>query len=158
MLKPHKNNLQRHYGRLHVDLPCYTVASIASIVDENYHSVYRWTQTSQAKTPSVTTCDVEMYGDNSVPFVGLVEAYVISLLRKTGLPIRDIRPALERLNSEFGIEHALASDRLRSDGAKVLCDFGINNPELVVLRNNHRVFNGILENFLQDLGRGSRGF
>ncbi len=158
MLKPHKNNLQRPYGRLHVDLPCCTVASVASIIDENYHSVYRWTQNSQAKTPLVTTCDVEILGDDSVPFMGLVEAYVISLLHKTGLPIRDIRPALERLNSEFGIEHALVSNRLRSDGAEVLYDFGINDPELVVLRNNHRVFNCILENFLQDLGRGNRGF
>jgi uncharacterized protein (DUF433 family) len=73
-----------------------------------------------------------------------------------------IRPALEQLDSQFGLSHALASRRLHTDGAEVLFDYAesANAPglaraarELVVVRNGQRVFNEVAE-IVVDPNRG----
>lgn len=38
------------------------------------------------------------------------------------MPLQRIRPALDALDREFGVAHALASRRLYTDGAEVLYD------------------------------------
>jgi hypothetical protein len=51
-------------------------------------------------------------GRLTIPFVGLAEGMVLAAFRETGLPLQRIRPALERLEPEMGLEHALASEHL----------------------------------------------
>jgi hypothetical protein len=58
-----------------------------------------------------------------VPFVGLAEGMMLAAIRQAGVPLQRIRPALVRLSEELGIEHALASRALYTDGAEVLYDF-----------------------------------
>jgi hypothetical protein len=45
----------------------------------------------------------------TVPFVGFAEAFGLGALRKAGVPMQRVRPAVKRLNDEIGLEHALAS-------------------------------------------------
>jgi uncharacterized protein (DUF433 family) len=68
-----------------------------------------------------------------------------------------IRPALDRLGDELGIEHVLASRKLYTDGAEVLYDYAEHAGdipearsarELVVVRNDQRVFNEIIDSYL----------
>ena len=96
-------------------------------------------------------------GDASIPFVGLSEALVLAAVRRAGVPLQRIRPALERLSSELGIEHALASRRLYTDGAELLLDYAEQSGDpdasiarqLVVVREQQYVFVPVVEQYLQ---------
>lgn len=106
----------------------------------------------------VTRLQPKRRGDASIPFVGLAEGLVLAAIRRSGVSLQRIRPALERLQAEIGLEHALASEKLYTDGAEVLYDFaqhqgdtpeGHDARQLVVVRNNQRVFNDIVKDYLQ---------
>lgn len=93
-------------------------------------------------------------GQSAVPFLGLVEGLVLSGFRRAGVPLQRIRPALERLDQEIGLSHALASDRLTTDGAEVLYDYGaVLDPEgigeLVTVRSGQRVFAPVVQEYLR---------
>lgn len=75
-------------------------------------------------------------------------------MRRSGVPLQRIRPALARLEEQFGLRHALAGKRLYTDGAEVLFDYVETGDDptaaraardLVVVRNDQRVFNEIEE-------------
>lgn len=94
----------------------------------------------------------------SIPFVGLTEGMVLAAIRKSGVPMQRIRPALEELKKGLGIQYALASKRLYSDGAELLFDYSESHPnsqvarvarQLVVVRNNQHVFAGIIDEYLR---------
>ena len=89
-----------------------------------------------------------------VPFVGLAEALVLAAVRKKGLPMQRVRPALLALKREMGVEYALAYKRLLTDGTELLVDFakkhanteeGESARELVVIRHGQRVFEEIVK-------------
>lgn len=99
-----------------------------------------------------------------MPFVGL-EAHALAAIRRSGVPLQRIRPALQRLHDELGIEHVLASQSLYTDGAEVLYDFAESQgdtPEarsardLVVVRNSQRVFNEV-DSYLRRVDFASDG-
>lgn len=102
----------------------------------------------------------------NIPFVGLSEGYALNAIRKTGVPLQRIRPALELLGKEMGLGHALASRKLFTDGAEVLFDYaqktggdeGEAVRELVVVRNRQRVFADVVEGYLQRIEFGADGF
>jgi uncharacterized protein (DUF433 family) len=93
-------------------------------------------------------------GQAAVPFLGLVEGLVLSAFRRTGVPLQRIRPALDRLDQELGLQHALASERLTIDGAEVLYDYGaVLDPggigDLVTVRSGQRVFAPVVGEYLR---------
>lgn len=85
----------------------------------------------------------------TVPFAALAEGFIIESFRRVGLPMARIRPAIEVLRKEIGLEHALLSERLQTDGAEILYRNGEN--ELVVVRNHQGVFNEVVAEFLQHI-------
>jgi uncharacterized protein (DUF433 family) len=102
-----------------------------------------------------------------VPFIGLAEAYALAAFRSAGVPMQRIRPAIGALDGELGLEHALASRRLYTDGAEVLYDYaehagdtpeGESARELVVVRNNQRVFSEIVEHYLRRIDFAPDGY
>jgi uncharacterized protein (DUF433 family) len=93
-----------------------------------------------------------------IPFVGLAEGLVLAGIRKAGVPLQRIRPALDRLRNELGLAHVLASRALYTDGAEVLYDFAESEgdtPEarsarqLVVVRKGQHVFTEVIEDYLE---------
>jgi len=108
--------------------------------------------------PLITALDAPP-GAPNIPFIGLVEGLALSAFRRAGVPMQRIRPALERLETEMGLRHALASDRLYTDAAEVLFDYGREASEekiaqLVVVRNQQRVFAPIVEQYLRHITYG----
>ncbi|MBA2415047.1 MAG: DUF433 domain-containing protein [Geodermatophilaceae bacterium] len=102
-----------------------------------------------------------------IPFIGLAEGLVLTALRRTGVSLQRIRPALDRLDDEFGLAHALASTRLYTDGAEVLFDYAEHDldsevsgalRELVVVRSGQRVFTEIVAAYLRCLEFGADGY
>jgi uncharacterized protein (DUF433 family) len=102
-----------------------------------------------------------------IPFVGLAEGLVLAAMRRSGVPLQRIRPALARLAEDLGVDHALASRRLYTDGAEVLFDFADHSgdpaavramSDLVVVRNGQRVFNEVVDAYLRRLEFGADGY
>jgi uncharacterized protein (DUF433 family) len=111
-----------------------------------------------AGTPIVLSLPARR-GQSAVPFLGLVEGMVLNAFRRTGVPLQRIRPALERLDRELGLCHALASDRLTTDGAEVLYDYGaVLDPSaignLVTVRSGQRVFAPVVHEHLRRIRYG----
>jgi uncharacterized protein (DUF433 family) len=93
----------------------------------------------------------------SVPFIGLAEAYIVAAFTKAGLPMQRIRPAVLWLQDHIGLPQALASQRLQTDGAEVLWDFGRHSGDpadqgmvegLVVVRSGQQVFRPVVRDYL----------
>ncbi|HEY2577613.1 MAG TPA: DUF433 domain-containing protein [Streptosporangiaceae bacterium] len=95
----------------------------------------------------------------ALPFIGLAEAYALAAFRRAGVPLQRIRPAIDALCHELGVEHALASRRLYADGAEILYDYARQangTPqsgaalELVVVRSSQQVFaEGMVAQYLR---------
>jgi uncharacterized protein (DUF433 family) len=100
----------------------------------------------------------------SIPFIGVAEGLVLAAFRRSGVPLQRIRPALRRLAEEIGIEHALASHRLYSDGADVLYDYAEASSDadvgeqLTVVRSGQRVFAKVVEDYLQLISYAADGW
>src|SRR5487761_548016 len=58
-----------------------------------------------------------------VTFIAVAEAHVLEALRTAGVRPQRIRPALRRLQEQFGREYALVARNLATDGIDVLWDF-----------------------------------
>ena len=84
-----------------------------------------------------------------MPFNALAEGFIVESFRRVGLPMARIRPAIEVLRDEIGLENALLSEKLQTDGAEILYRNGEN--ELVVVRNHQGVFNEVVAEFLHSI-------
>lgn len=156
------------------DAPLYTQAEGARFLGQSastfrnwawgYHSVIRGREVTGA--PVLTALGKPGLRGPNIPFVGLAEGYALAAIRETGVPLQRIRPALERLDQEMGLKHALASQKLFTDGAEVLFDYaekaggdeGDAVRELVVVRNDQRVFAEVMAGYLQQIEFGADGF
>lgn len=141
--------------------PIYAQAEVAQIVGATTSTVQRWvtgyTQDGVERTPIVQS--VRSGRGFTVPFIGLAEVFVLNAFRKAGLPMQRIRPAVDVLRKELGLEHALASDRLLHDGADILYDFqDPDDRRLVVVRNGNAVFNEVVDDYLQHIDFGDFGY
>jgi uncharacterized protein (DUF433 family) len=102
----------------------------------------------------------------SIPFIGLAEGMVLAAIRQSGVPMQRIRPALEQLSKDIGIEHALASRSLYTDGAELLYDYSKKNSrknlddiqDLVEIRRQQRVFVPIVASYLRRIDYGRDGY
>ncbi|MGW4285841.1 hypothetical protein ACWEIK_02785 [Streptomyces sp. NPDC004673] len=101
----------------------------------------------------------------SVPFIGLAEGMFLSALRAAHVPMQKIRPALELVRDQLGVEHALASRRLYTDGAELLYEVSdhldgeerIEPRKVIVLRNGQYVFREIVERYMKQISYDSDG-
>jgi uncharacterized protein (DUF433 family) len=160
-----------------IALPLYTVAEAASALGVPPTTFATWVKGYVRDRPDggrtygdalVAHTDSLPRSAPSVPFIGLAEGLVLSAFRHVGVPLQRIRPALQALSSEFGIEHALASKRLYTDGAEVLVDvaehldddgdIGRSINDLVVIRNGQRVFTDVVSSYLKRIRFAPDGF
>lgn len=138
-------------------IPLYTQGQAAQIVGIPGSTFNHWasgyTTASGNRKPSFIT--VERPGRGyTVPFVGLAEAWLVRAFTRAGVPVARIRPALEQLRTQIGLEHALASDQLKTDGAEILWDLrekdhGFDDNRLVVVRNGRAMFGEIVREHLK---------
>ena len=161
---------------LRFSVPLYTVSEAAQIVDVPTSTISSWAKGYVRRFPSrpdvigkpVITCHApRTKREPSLPFVGLAEALVLAAVRRSGVPMQRVRPALEALQSRIGIAYALASRRLYTDGAELLYDYdeecraagsGREPSDLVVVRNDQRVFVEVVTKYLQRIEYGSDGY
>lgn len=75
-----------------------------------------WLSEGRGRSALVHRVEPVRTGWPRLPFVGVVEAYVLRSLRDLGLTKAAIREAAAEIRAEFGSEYALASRRIASDG------------------------------------------
>lgn len=129
----------------------YTKAEVADYLRISPSTLGRWSGTDRL----VTSIDAQGR-QSSIPFVGLAQAYALRAFSTAGVSMQRIRPALEILDSELGLDYALASNSLYTDGAEVLFDYSRKAPsnvgeainELVVVRNRQHVFVDVVQDLL----------
>ena len=155
------------------ETPLYSVAEAARYLGVNDSTFRAWANGYTRRSVDhrnvrgeaiVTTVSGQPKGAASVPFIGLAEGLVLAGIRKSGVPLQRIRPALDRLKDEFGLDHVLASRRLYADGAEVLYDFGQGSEDdedvkrLVVIRNGQHVFTEIVQAYLKRIEFAPDGY
>jgi uncharacterized protein (DUF433 family) len=109
--------------------------------------------------PLVTYLQPGHPGAPSIPFIGLAEGMLLSGLRRAGVPLQQIRPALDLVRDRLDVKHALASRRLYVAGAQLLWEVSETKDldrdarhgarDLIVLRNGQYVFRAAIEHYLR---------
>lgn len=140
----------------------FTLRETAAYLGLPKSTVQWWARPPGRKTPLIT-CFPRRGREATVPFIGFAEAYVLSAFRRAGVPLQRIRPAVEVLSSTIGIEHALASKQLYTDGAEVLYDYAVKRDagellELVVVRTQQHQFSEVVKDYLKRIHYGGDGW
>jgi uncharacterized protein (DUF433 family) len=153
--------------------PLYTSAEAARLVGVPPTTFATWSKGyvrrargSRVAKGAVVTSISAAPSQPSIPFVGLAEGIVLAAVRKSGVPMQRVRPALDALARELGIAHALASRQLYVDGAEILFDYSTGSRrsgaaearELVVVRNNQRVFTDVVDHYLRRIEYAADGY
>ncbi len=110
----------------------------------------------------VTSVDADC-GFPSIPFIGLAEGMVLAAFRRGGVSMQHIRKAVAILDHEIGIAHALASQKVYTDGAVILFDYAgaQHDDELAGLTevvSQQRVFAPIVQAYLKRIEYGTDGW
>jgi uncharacterized protein (DUF433 family) len=140
----------------------FTLRETAAYLGIPKSTVQWWAAQPKGKAPLITRFPREGR-QATVPFIGFAEAYVLASFRRAGVPLQRIRPAVEVLSKEIGIEHALASKRLYTDGAEVLYDYARKRGEddlldLVVVRTQQRQFSDLVKGYLKRIHYAGDGW
>lgn len=139
----------------------FTLRESAGYLGVPKSTLQHWARPSK-DWPSLITYVAHAGREASIPFVGFAEAYVLSAFRRAGVPMQRIRPAVERLATEIGVDHALASERLCTDGAEVLYDYAVTQDddllELTVVRTGQKQFSDLVREYLHRVRYGDDGW
>lgn len=139
--------------------PLFTLRESAAYLDVALSTLHRWAHPRDAD-PLVTVFP-RSGRTATVPFVGFAEGFVLSALRKAGVPLQRIRPAVAKLSQEFGLDHALASRRVYTDGAEVIFDYAMHAEDpalLTVVRTGQQHFEEVIRSYLRRITYGDDGW
>ncbi len=133
--------------------PIFTLRETAAYLGIPKSTIQHWASATEGGDALITRF-ASRGRDATVPFIGFAEAYVLSAFRRAGVPLQRIRPAVETLSSTIGIEHALASHRMYTDGVEVLYGYlseqaDEDRLELVVVRTQQRQFSEVVRGYLR---------
>lgn len=109
----------------------FTLRESAAYLVVPASTLHQWARPNDG--PALVTIFPRAGRAATVPFVGFAEAYVLSALRHAGFPMPRIRPAVARLSAEFGLDHALASQRIYTDAAELLFEYATSSDDDALL-------------------------
>lgn len=99
----------------------FTPSEVSQYLLIPQQTVYNWLG-EDSDQPLVHRVTPEWRGAPSVPFISLVEAYVLRSLRELRLSKRQIREAADAVRKQFDTPYALASKRIATDGIDIFID------------------------------------
>ena len=163
-----KEAVKTHHD-VRFDVPLYTIAEAARFLGEPMTSFRNWARGYEATFRNrppvmgqaiVTAFEAQRFHP-SIPFIGLAEGFVVHTFRRAGVSLQHIRKAVAVLEREIGIEHALASKRLFTDGASVLYDYAEDEGDEELLTHvvtQQRVLADVVKDHLRRVTYGSDGW
>ena len=137
----------------------FTLRESATFLEIPSSTLHQWARPSDG--PGLITIFPRAGRAATVPFVGFAEAFVLSALRHAGVPMQRIRPAVASLNAEIGIEHALASRRVYTDGAELIFDYAQDSDDealLTVVRTGQAHLAKVIRGYLKRITYGGDGW
>lgn len=154
-------------------VPLYTVAEAARLLDVKPSTFETWVNGYERLFPDrkpvygapiVSRVAGPRHGP-SIPFVGLAEGYFLAALRRSRVPLPRIRQAVEFLEVEIGLEHALANRQVFVVGANLVYDYAQSNgvPELMDLveidvHKGQQVFVPVVRDYLEGVALDADGW
>lgn len=118
---------------------------------------YRWAKGYERGQPLL---HVRRNGNGlPITFISLTEAHVLNGLRDAGVRMHKARPALDKLQREFGHEYVLLAPELATDGVDVLWDYARSGGDdgLIMASTGQRVFREIMKDYLSYVHREPDG-
>ena len=110
-------------GDVRFTRPLMTMADASRHLGIPRQTFHRWARGYERGGPLLHVTNSESMRTATVPFIALAEAWVLEGLRQAGVRPHRVRPALAKLQEEFGREYVLVSPALGTDGISVLWDF-----------------------------------
>ena len=114
-----------------------------------------WLVASQTGDALVHAVTPDRRGWPRVPFVGVIEAYVLRALRDLGMPLADIRKAADIVRAEFDDPYALASKRIATDGVAVFVRLA--DDSLIHARDQQGAIREVLDEYLRYIDWSEEG-
>lgn len=111
-------------------------------------TIRRWLTDKAAGRPLVHSVRPERKGFPSVPFVAVVEAYVLRSLRNLGLSPAKIADAAGEIRRGFDTEYGLANRRIATDGVDVFIHY-LESDELARAGDQQTPIRMVINDFLQ---------
>ena len=151
--------------------PLYTLAEAARFLGVPTSTFGTWAKGYVRRPPGrplvrgdriVTSVDAAR-NFPTIPFIGLAEGMVLAAFRRGGVSLQHIRKAVSILDGEIGIEHALASQRVFTDGAVILFDYADAQQDdelagLTEVVSRQRVFAPVVREYLRRIEYGKDGW
>lgn len=142
--------------------PLYTVSEVAQYIGLPRRTLGYWAKANATRpVVSVAPRRSPRSRDPVVPFVGLTEAFVVATFRRVhGLSLQYIRKALVSIQDNLGLEHALASRMLYTDGARIVADQSDDDEALLLVEvvSNNVVFTEVVREYLKRIDYAQDGW
>jgi uncharacterized protein (DUF433 family) len=110
-------------------------------------TMYYWLHEQADGAPLVHRVTPEKRGWPSMPFVAVVEAYVLRSLRDLGLKKNVIRDAAARVRREFDTPYGLATKRIATDGIDIFVQYA--DDDLARAGDNQLPIREFIADYLQ---------
>jgi uncharacterized protein (DUF433 family) len=161
----------RDTENLRFNEPLYTIAEASRFLGVHPSTFATWAKGYVRRPPGrpvvtgeaiVTSVDAQR-NYPSVPFIGLAEGMVLAAFRRGGVSLQHIRKAVSILDREIGIDHALASRRVYTDGAVILFDYAdaehdVELAGLTEVVSRQRVFAPVVREYLRRIEYAKDGW
>jgi uncharacterized protein (DUF433 family) len=110
-------------------------------------TMYYWLREQADGEPLVHKVEPERRGWPSVPFVAIVEAYVLRSLRDLGLTKSKIRSVAGDVRREFGTPYALATKRIATDGVDIFVQYA--DDDIARAGDGQRPIREVIKDYLR---------
>jgi uncharacterized protein (DUF433 family) len=134
--------------------PLLTPKEVARHLQIPESTLYYWLGEEANGAPLVHRVEPEKRGWPSVPFVAVVEAYVLRSLRDLGLTKRKIREAAAEVRRTFDTPYALATKKITTDGVDIFVQYA--DGELARIEDGQRPFREVIDSYLHFINWDTR--
>ncbi len=110
-------------------------------------TLYHWLREQANGAPLVHHVQPVKRGQPSVPFIAVVEAYVLRSLRDLGLTKAKIRDAAGAVRREFGTPYGLATKRIATDGVDIFVHYA--DDQLARIGDGQRPIREFIDDYLR---------
>ncbi|MQA08380.1 MAG: DUF433 domain-containing protein [Pseudonocardiaceae bacterium] len=126
--------------------PLLTPKEVARHLRIPESTMYYWLAEEANGAPLVHRVAPEKRGWPSVPFVAVVEAYVLRALRDLGLTKNKIRKAAADVRRALDTPYALATKKITTDGVDIFIHYA--NDDLARAGDGQRPFREVIDDYL----------
>ncbi|HWI42008.1 MAG TPA: DUF433 domain-containing protein [Nocardioides sp.] len=127
--------------------PLLTAREVARHLKMPESTLDVWIASQADDAPLIHAVQPERRGWPRMPFISIIETYVLRSLRELGAPKADVLRAAEIIRHEFGDEYALASKRIATDGIALFVELA--DKSILHVRDNQYGIREVLDGYLQ---------